>query len=399
MYLAGAAAVTSVVSIAASQILMGLALAALILTRQRRRWPPVTLPFAVFVIGTLVSLAASGHIRDGLPQVRKFYVFLMLFLIVSTFRTIAQVRWVVFGWALAASLSAGWGLEQFARKYQAAERAHQDFYSAYIGARITGFMNHWMTFSGHMMMALLLIAALIFFSKDRWPRWLLAAGGLMSLALLAAETRSIWLGAAAGGVYLIWFWRRWLTVAVPVLAGILLLINPFDVGKRAISAFRPQNGLDSNAHRAMTRAIGWEMIKAHPWLGIGPEQVGRQYLNYVPPGTQLPLPAGYYGHLHNIYVHYAAERGVPTMLALMWMLGRALFDFVRALRRSPPGAEEPWVLHGAVAVTIAILISGFFELNLGDSEVLSMFLAVIGFGYVAAQGSQGAQGDQPCKAS
>jgi putative inorganic carbon (HCO3(-)) transporter len=93
-------------------------------------------------------------------------------------------------------------------------------------------------------------------------------------------------------------------------------------------------------------------------------------------------------------VHYAAERGVPTMLALMWMLGRALFDFVRALRRSPIGAEERWVLHGALAVTIAILTSGFFELNLGDSEVLSMFLAVIGCGYVAA-----AQGDQPCKAS
>ena len=393
LYLAGAAAVCSVVSIAASQILMGLALVALIVTRQRLRWPPVTAPFAVFAAGTLVSLAASGDIRAGLPQLKKFYVYLMLFLMVSAFRTVAQVRWVVLGWALAASVSAAWSLEQFARKYRGAARAHQDFYTAYMGSRITGFMSHWMTFSGHMMMAVLLIGAIVFFSTDRrWIGWLLAAAALVSVALVAAETRSMWLGAAAGGIYLIWFRRRWLVVAVPVLVAILLLINPFELRERATSAFRPHGDVDSNAHRAMTRAIGWQMIKAHPWAGIGPEQVGRQYLQYLPPGTQLPLPTGYYGHLHNIYVHYAAERGVPTMLALMWMLGRALFDFVRALRRLP-GVEELWVLHGAVAVIIAVLISGFWELNLDDSEVLGMFLAVLGCGYVAV-----AQGEDRCRA-
>jgi len=127
------------------------------------------------------------------------------------------------------------------------------------------------------------------------------------------------------------------------------------------------------------------MIKAHPWLGVGPEQVGPQHLNYLPPGTQLPLPTGYYGHLHNIYIHYAAERGVPAMLLLMWMLGRALFDFVLGLRRIPKQADERWVLHAAVAVMIAILAGGYYELNLGDSEVLAMFLAVMGCGYVALE--------------
>src|SRR5260370_3103602 len=119
---------------------------------------------------------------------------------------------------------------QFARKCQAARAAHENFYLSYVGARITGFMSHWMTFSGHMMMALMLIAALVFFSKDRrWVGWLLVAATLVSVALVAAETRSMWLGAAAGGIYLTWFWRRWLVAAVPVLAGILLLINPLEV--------------------------------------------------------------------------------------------------------------------------------------------------------------------------
>ena len=42
--------------------------------------------------------------------------------------------------------------------------------SAYVADRITGFMDHWMTFSKQMMMALLMVGAMVFFSTDR--RWI-----------------------------------------------------------------------------------------------------------------------------------------------------------------------------------------------------------------------------------
>ena len=386
--------ICSVISIAAFEILIGLAVLALILTRQRWRIPPVWLPFSLFVVATLISLAASGHIREGWPQVRKFYVYLMLFLVTTTFRNARQLRWLAMGWALAAALSSTWGLQQFVRKYENAQAGHHDFYTAYVASRITGFMDHWMTFSGQMMIVLLVIGAVIFFSTERrWIGLLTGAGTLIGAGLLAAETRSIWGATAAGGTYLIWFWRRWVVLAAPVLAVILMLVNPFGMGERVESVLRPNGNLDSNAHRAMCRAIGYEMIQAHPWLGVGPEQVGPQHLQYLPPGTRLPLPSGYYGHLHNIYIHYAAERGVPAMLALMWMLGRALFDFVRGLRRSRAGDEYRWVLHAAIAVIIGILVAGFYEVNLGDSEVLAMFLAVLGFGYVAVKENENARSD------
>jgi len=35
------------------------------------------------------------------------------------------------------------------------------------------------------------------------------------------------------------------------------------------------------------------------------------------------------------------------------------------------------------AVIIAVMLSGYYELNLGDSEVLGMFLAVVACGYAA----------------
>ncbi len=78
------------------------------------------------------------------------------------------------------------------------------------------------------------------------------------------------------------------------------------------------------------------MIKAHPFVGVGPEQVGPQFLDYLPADVPRPIPIEwYYQHLHNIYFHFAAERGLPALAALLWFFGQATLDFFRALRRLP----------------------------------------------------------------
>ncbi len=385
LYLVGAAAATTLVSIRAFEILMAAALLAMIIARWRWRVPPIWLPLSLFALGTLASLFASGDIHDGLPQIRKFYVYLMLFLVTSAVRTVRDVRGIALGWALAATLSSAWALKQFSEKYRAAELGHRNFYTAYVDDRITGFMGHWMTLGGELMMALLVMGALVFFSRDRsWTGAIIVAAAPVGVALGLTWTRSMWLGALCGGVYLIWFRKKWALAAVPVGIAILLLANPLDIRERAVSALAPHQGqTDSNAHRAELRRIGWEMIKAHPWLGVGPEQVSRQYQNYIRPDMPKPQASQYYGHLENDYLQYAAERGVPTMLALVWMIGWALFDFARALLYLPADAEERWVLHAAVAAIASVLVSGFYSWNLNNSEVLAMFLVVMGWGYVA----------------
>ena len=382
MMLAGAAAVLPVVTIAGFEIVLGAAIVAMIVMRVKPTWPPIWLPISLFVLGTVISWLASGDLRGGFPQIKKFYVYAMVFVVASTFRNVAQIRWLALAWAAAASASAGFGLYQFYDKYEDAVEKHQNFYDSYVADRITGFLDHWMTFSGEMMMALLIIGSVVFFCRDRrWVPWLIAAGALIGAALVAAETRTMWAGAACGGIYLLWFWRRWTVIALPVIAGILLLVNPFGIGDRERSLFYPHGDEDSNEHRSVIHRIGWEIIKAHPWLGVGPEQVGKVYKNYVPADVKK-LPTGYYQHLHNVYIHYAAERGVPTMLMLVWMLLRALYDFIRGLKRLPPDSDARWVLHMGIAVIIAIMIAAWEEVNLGTSVVLAMFLAVVGCGYV-----------------
>ena len=388
-YLICGSLISILFSIAASQILLGLALAALLLSSERIRLPPIKLPLALFFTGTVISWLASGHIHDGTPQIRKFFVFTVLLVVYSTFRKIAEIRAIALIWAGVTTLSAVRSLFQFAQKYQESQELHRNFYEFYIGQRITGFMSHWMTFGGEEMIVLLFLLALLFFSIERrWKAagWFCAA--VLSLSLVLGFTRSIFLlGFPVGLLYLLWFWHKWMVAAVPVVAVIAFLVAPPALKERVTSIMQPHGQTDSNLHRSITRRTGLEMIRAHPLLGLGPEVMKdpAQFDRYVPADIARPLPTGWYGHLHNIYIQYAAERGIPTMLAMMWLIGKVLWDFASALRGKPSSTEARFVLHGAIAVILAILAEGLLEYNLGDSEVLTLFLAMIAFGYVAKE--------------
>ena len=144
------------------------------------------------------------------------------------------------------------------------------------------------------------------------------------------------------------------------MAALSFTVAPIQVRERVISVLHPHVPLDSNKQRVTTRRTGWRMVEAHPWFGLGPEQVGKQFLEYLPPDVPLPLPKGYYGHLHNIYLQYAAERGIPTMLMMMWLIVKALWDFRRPLNSSLTNTDIKYILHGAIAVMLALLAEGLF---------------------------------------
>jgi putative inorganic carbon (HCO3(-)) transporter len=386
-YLTCGALLSILFSIAVSQILLALALAALLFSSDRIRLPPIKLPLALFVAGTVASLLASGHMQEGMPQIRKFYVFLILLVTYSTFRKISEVRAVVLLWAGIATLSAARSFFQFWRIYQQSQEQHLSFYDFYVGSRITGFMSHWMTFGGQEMIVLLLLASYLFFSAEhRWKTagWFCAV--ILACSMVLGFTRSIFLlGFPIGLLYLLWFWKKWLVAAVPAVVLIAFFFGPHALRERINSVFEAHGEVDSNRHRAILRETGVVIIRAHPWLGLGPEQVKYQFDQWVPASAR-PLPVGYYGHLHNIYLQYAAERGLPTLLIFLWMVAKILWDFARALRQKLLDPEARFVLQGAIAAILALLGEGYAENNLGDSEVLTLFLAVVAFGYLAAEG-------------
>jgi O-antigen ligase len=370
--LTAAAAAAGLVSIAASQILLGLALAWLLAVRRQLKFPACAWALAAFLAWTLLSAALSPDPRAALPQIRKFYVWLAFPVVYTAVRSQRQARTMLTGIAVASTASALWSLVQFARKWQDARALHVDFYQHYVADRTTGFMSHWMTFGSHMTIALsILLAGSLWAWRGRARILGATATFAVAVALALGFTRSVWAGAAVACLILVWRWKRWLIALAPIALLLALAVGPAALRERVQSAWSP-TAADSNLHRVALRETGWIMLHAKPIFGFGPEQIERNVDAYMP-DLYKPIPKEWwYGHLHNLYLQYAAERGVPALAVFLLFVGWMLRDLLHATRHR----DLRFTSLAAIASVAGILVGGWWELNLGDSEVLGLFLSV-----------------------
>jgi O-antigen ligase len=386
-------AAAGMVSIAVSHLCLGIALVLLVFSKTRLSFPPAVWPFAGFLAWTVASVAVSGDAAAALPQLKKFFVFAVLIVVFSLFRTIDQARRLSEAWFACAVVAALWSVVQFAQKWMAARAASADFLPFYTPDRITGFFSHWMTFSQALLLVSLLLASYLLFSasgrRGGSGVWIGCAVAFAA-ALALSMTRSVWIALAVTGGYLCWHWHRKLLLAAPLLIVIVLISAPGAVRERLESA------ADPDQPRLVMWPTGLRMIEAHPWFGVGPEQVGPRFREFLPVGIET-LPPAYYGHLHNIYIHYAAERGIPATLFLLWFFAQLLWDHSKALRLLPRSgrSDQRFLLHGTVACTIGVMVVGCFDVTLGDSEVLGIYLAIVALGYRAAQSVGLSTGQRP----
>lgn len=383
-WFACASAVAILFSIAVSQILLGASLIALFASRAPLRFPPFKLPLALLFAGTVLAVAMSGAPPlTGLPQLKKFFVFAMLLALASTLKTVSHAAGLLLAIIGAATLSSAWSVAQFAFKYFEARSRGEDFYLFYVGARTTGFMSHWMTFSGEVLMVFTAALAWLMFAK-RYRKPVAAAALVMGLALLLNETRSVWVAAVPAVLYLLLRFNWKLAMLAPVAAALVLAIAPSTIQQRALSIVRPHGTTDSNQHRIVTWRTGVEMIRDSPWFGVGPELVDDRFEEHIPADIERPLPSGWYGHLHNNYLQYAAERGIPVLIILLWLLGKIAWDLARRTRHLPNEmGDARFLVEAALAAWIGVVVGGLFEYNLGNSEVLTLFLAMTALGYAA----------------
>jgi putative inorganic carbon (hco3(-)) transporter len=369
------------ISIAASQILLGLGILLLLVFKQKLPFPRIWIPLAGLILWTALADVVSPDPWLGRAQLKKFFVFLFIPLIYAVFvRRFESVFYLIAAWAAGAAASGTLAIIQFVRTANSQ-------YIAYVGKRITGFESHWMTFGALELIVLLLLLAQWFFSDRRLPAWAYSSIVILAVAILLGGTRSIWLAAVPSLLYLLWLWRPRMISLLPLVALAAFLLAPHNVKERVLSLAHPHEDIDSNRHRSVTFRTGIEMIKAHPWFGLGPEEIGRNFEAYVPKDIRRPLPVGYYGHLHNIYLQYAAERGIPGLLFVLWFIGWTIYDCARALvsRTLRRPSQQLFILHGTIAVAIAVLFGGIFEYNLGDSEVLMLFVCVVALSYAALE--------------
>lgn len=347
-------------------------------------FPPIKLPLALFCLWTFVAMYFAENRAAGGFVIRKLVLFVILLVAVNVIRSLRHLEFLFLGLFVQAGLAAALGVVQFIVQYHHVRALYpQQVYFYMTLTRITGFMGHWMNFSGQQMMAFTSLAALLLVASaadqglepgkaiQRWRNleWILAA--VVALSIFLSFTRGVWLGCLAGVVYLLGRrFPRWLWV-LPVLLVAGYFLSPRLVRERVNLALHPSRDPALSIRFEMWSA-GLKMIERHPWVGVGPNNIFEVYPLYLPAGRTPEI--GYHEHLHNNFIQFAAERGLPCLAAWVWLMGALGWHTLGIRRRLRALPQARWVADAAFASWLAFLTEGFFEFNFGTSPVLLVFL-------------------------
>jgi O-antigen ligase len=361
------------VSIAGAETLLAIACVAWIAHRPRVvNWPSYFLPLCAFMMATVLALIMSPEPGVGTAAVRKFVLFTMGLLAANLVRTPARARTAIATLLVVATATSVFAIVQFVRSYfhfLSTENLADD---PTVLARITGFMGHWMTFSGEQ---LLVWCAAIPAVMVLGRRWLIPLG-IVGGSLILSFTRSVWLGAVAGFVVLALLMPRKILVSVALPIAIVAIAASGLIYHRLSLSFQAQQ-FAPDSGRVELFIGGARMIKDHPIFGVGPERIHTEFPRYYR-GKNLAQANFYYGHLENNAVQLAAERGLLCLAAFFWLVFGLYADLLSMLKTA---TEARWVVLSALSALTSFVISGLFAYNFGDSEVLLLLLFIVSVPY------------------
>jgi len=362
-------------SIAVSQILLGVALVALA-TGGLRTWPRTGLeiPTACLFAWAALMVPLSTDPGQSLLYLRRFYLFAALWVVAAV--AVDETNRRRLFWALMAggTVLAGWGVVTALVST-----------GALFGRRMAG-MSGAMT-SGALLMMVGLVAVGAAATGGLGRRTRLLAGAVAALTLVGLVqtfTRSAWLGYLVGlGAMAVALRPRWAGLAVAgVVATVVLLLGlPDGVLPEKLAARLDPAAIradKSTQRRLETWRGGLAMVRDRPLTGVGDrglEEVGPRYY-----GDENTV---YHGHMHSNPVHLAVIWGVPGLALALFLTGAQVVVPWRRWRllRADPRRGPPWArawLLGAFAVWAGFFVAGLTEWYLGDAESHQMYLGILG---------------------
>jgi len=346
------------------QAMLGLALGSWLLrglVRREIRLPIVPLfwPLIIFVGWAAASLLWAPSYEYAIPEVIKWIEIILVMLLVVEARDRRSTAWVLGGLLVSGVFQGALGIWQYGLRGTGPKtflisdhlyRAYGSFeqpnpYAGYIGmiwpvaagllvgqmsnskfqvSNLKGVLRPAAVILSLATCALLLVAALVFsWSRGAWM------GALAAVVVMAAALpRRMWLGISGVALAVAVLLSANTIGALPAALRSRLIdftqqVQVFDV--RGV-------GINDANYAVLERLAHWqaagEMIRYHPWTGVG-------FSNYEPVYPQYALmnwPIAL-GHAHNYYLNVTAELGIPGLLAYLLLWGMIVWQTVRALRR------------------------------------------------------------------
>jgi hypothetical protein len=251
--------------------------------------------------------------------------------------------------------------------------------------RATGFYDHWTTYAESLqLIGSVVLGLFVALPRKKNRNGILLGVAILGIsgALLLTVTRASWLSFLLSGIVIaaLGLSRRALIViaacAIPViLAGLFVLHQ-----KRNVGFFDQKD--DSIAWRQKIWREGFHLLTSNPRhlaVGVGMDSIKAHWREWdLFEGGKLPM-----GHMHSDYLQLALERGVPTLIAWLILLGTYAWTLWKTQRRV---AKENWIergiVLGALGGLLGFMTSGVVHYNWGDSEVVMIFYLIMGLSLV-----------------
>ncbi|MEW6456977.1 MAG: O-antigen ligase family protein [Acidobacteriota bacterium] len=350
------------ISIASSQVFYTLSSLLLIIilikNKKKIRIPAFFIPLGIYAILTIFSAIFSVRRDESLKDIKEILLFLIVILIFNSIKDTYELKILNYAISIPIILSSILSFLQF-------------YVFPSIEKRATGFLSHYMTQAGIMLLIFSVSLGLFLGEKKNKKIYWLFIFILSTLALIFTMTRGAWIGAIFSAFLIFIIYKPKFALSIPMALVIFFLVSPENIKQRALSTFSLEDA--SNRDRIYMLEAGIKIIKSSPVLGGGPNTIKYLYADkkYRPAGAKKTNP-----HLHNNIIQISAERGIP---ALITWLSFIIFSFI-LLYKKWKKSQDPYLKHlslGILGGVLGFFISGFFEYNFGDSEVKMLFLYLI----------------------
>ena len=379
--------VLAVWAIALSNACLGLAGLWAVWFRRRLRWSwrstaALVVPLGVYAVFYAISILTSLEPETSARELKSLLGLATLPLAILLVRGAGAVRRIFDLLILMMVALAIYGIGQyFLTDYGPLDR------------RIPGPFSHYMTFSGVLLLGFFLLLGRIACRRG-WRRpWNWLALGAITTTLVLTLTRGAWVAAIVSFVIVLMLRARRLVpvylVALSIFGVLVLSFGPETWRQRISSITDPRD--ESNYDRLSMLQAGMFMVSERPLFGIGPGMVEQRYPIYRHPTA----PRVQVKHLHNSFLQIAAERGLLSLAAYLWLMVAGLRLSYRGYRDGGGGAsrqrrakgmsrqrraQEPAsadLYLGVLLVLVGFNLAGLFEANWRDSEIQRLVLFLL----------------------
>lgn len=338
--------------------------------------PPFWQPLAAFIlieaVGVLHGDATWKEKIYDLSRMRFFFVYAFVYLFLKEFS--AGNRWLKpLCWVIA--VIGVYGVVQHFIAIDLVRPAGKKvlMYAVpkeKVGPLVVGTFNHHLTFANvYLFYAVILTSLGIYFGKSK--PWILLLGLWAYLLCFWTDSRAAWIAIPITLLSLCaaYSWKKFF-VALGALVIALTLFFRFDPGahERLERTFVHKDDLYQLGPRERLWKAQFEMIREHPWIGVGFNNNERKAKEVV--DRLYPNQANFYGHAHSTPLQILATMGILGFAAYLWLWVQIFARAFEALKFYPKDRVEHWLALGLMLSFIGFHIQGITQWNFGDAEVI-----------------------------